>query len=354
MEQTKRFAGLDGLRAVFCIGIVIYHVKEPFDAAFSEWLDPVYRYGGYFGNYIFFMLSGLLTAYHYKNRMINQKCSFRIFMAKKIAKIYPLYFCSNLCILLLDRAIPDPKRLLATCLMISTGWFDGKAMPYNFPAWFLCILLLLYMLYCLIGKISSRIPKLYLPLCILVMVWGMILMIGDWNVPFNYRTCGEGYLNFFLGVLLAELLLSGSVKQEILSAVNLLIFSGSIISVCLFGLETVSGYGGWIFSCLCANLICMALYGKYLVRLLTLPPLQIIGKVSFSIYLWHIPVVRAYLLAENQLCLSALSEAQKFILYFLILIVLSVLSYYCFEKRVLEITRLLPRHGKSGEKRRRS
>lgn len=29
MEHKKRFAGLDGLRAIFCIGIVIYHVNEP-------------------------------------------------------------------------------------------------------------------------------------------------------------------------------------------------------------------------------------------------------------------------------------------------------------------------------------
>ena len=29
MEHKKRFAGLDGVRAIFCIGIVIYHVNEP-------------------------------------------------------------------------------------------------------------------------------------------------------------------------------------------------------------------------------------------------------------------------------------------------------------------------------------
>jgi len=326
MEHTKRFAGLDGLRAVFCIGIVIYHVNEPFGAAFSKWLEPVYKYGGYFGNYIFFMLSGLLTAYHYKNKIISQECSLRSFMAKRIVKIYPQYFCSNLCILILDRTIPDPKRLAATCLMISTGWFDGKAMPYNFPAWFLCILLLLYMLYYLVGKISSHFPKLYIPLCAFIMIWGMILVIGDWNVPFNYRTCGEGYLNFFLGVLLAELLLSSPVKQEILSAVNLLILLGIIISVRLSGLESMPGNGCLVFSCLCVNLVCMALYGKYLVRLLMLPPLQMIGKFSFFIYLWHIPVVRAYLMAENQFHLFDLDAARNFILYFLILTALPYFS----------------------------
>ena len=62
--MEKRFEAIDGLRAVFGLGIVIYHVNETFGAAFSEVLSPVYAYGGYFGNYLLFMLSGLFTHRH--------------------------------------------------------------------------------------------------------------------------------------------------------------------------------------------------------------------------------------------------------------------------------------------------
>ncbi len=333
MESTKRFIGLDGLRAIFCIGIVIYHVNAPFDAAFSKWLEPVYKYGGYFGNYMFFMLSGLLTAFHYKYKIINQECNFRSFMAKRIVKIYPLYFFSNLFALILGGTIPDAKRIITTFLMISNGWFDGKDMPYNFPTWFLCILILQYILYCAIGKVSTRIPQLYFALCVFFMIWGMLLVTRDWNVPFNYKTCGEGYMNFFLGVLLAELLMSSSINKQILTAVNLIAFSAIMIHVYLFGVEAMPRNGFWVFSCFCANLVCMALYGNYLVRLLAFPPLQTIGKCSFSIYLWHIPIVRAYLMIEKKFHLFNLDPRWNFILYFVILISLSILSYYYLEKR---------------------
>ena len=64
MEKRERFAALDGLRAVFGMGIVIYHVNGAFGSAFSGVLAPVYAYGGYFGNYFFFLLSGFLTEFH--------------------------------------------------------------------------------------------------------------------------------------------------------------------------------------------------------------------------------------------------------------------------------------------------
>ncbi len=117
MEHKKRFAGLDGLRAIFCIGIVIYHVNEPLRWGGIKWLDPVYKYGGYFGNSMFFMLSGLLTAYHYKNKIIQQESTFRAFMEKRIRKIYPLYFLTNLfavLLLILSGTKPAAKKLIVT------------------------------------------------------------------------------------------------------------------------------------------------------------------------------------------------------------------------------------------------
>ena len=60
----NRFEGIDGRRGGVCLGIFIYHVNETFGAAFSEVLSPVYAYGGYFGNYLLFMLSGLFTHRH--------------------------------------------------------------------------------------------------------------------------------------------------------------------------------------------------------------------------------------------------------------------------------------------------
>ena len=37
MEIGKRLPGLDGLRAIFCVGIVLFHVNGAFGSVFSGW-----------------------------------------------------------------------------------------------------------------------------------------------------------------------------------------------------------------------------------------------------------------------------------------------------------------------------
>lgn len=332
MTRSKHFAGLDGIRAIFCIGIVLYHVQSSFDSVFSEWLDPVYHYGGYFGNYVFFILSGMLIAYHYKKPIAEKRCGFCTFMGKRIRKIYPVYFLSNLFLLLFGFSGFTVSKSIGSFLMLSSGWLSGTETPYNFPAWFVCVLMICYILYYLISAISRRYPRLYLPVCTFFMVWGMYLGKRDWNVPLNYRNCGEGYMNFFLGTLLAELLLRETVKKEIIITVNLALM-GAIVAVAFrFGFGTMPGDFRWAVSVLCANLICLAIYGNYLIKILTLPPLRFIGKRSLSIFLWHIPMLLEFFSIEERLGVSRIRPGLNLVLYFLLLMAVSMLSYRFFEK----------------------
>ncbi len=332
MDHEKRFVGVDGLRGVFCLGIVMYHMNQPFESAFLACFGPVYKYGGYFGNYLFFICSGLLISFHYKKRIIKGGCSFRSFMAKRILKLYPIYFWSNLFAMFLGTGNWTMKRTAGTFLLIENGWFSGESMPYNYPTWFICVLLLCYIVYFFVSTVSRSHPNLYLPFCVMFMIWGMILEKKAWEIPFQYRTCGEGYMNFFLGVLLAELLMKENVRKK-----RLLTVSG--LSVCLiaaaaywFGLEKIPGDMRWGISILCAGLIGMAVYGKWLVKILACPFLQIIGKYSISIYFWHVPAIRAFLRMEGKAGLLTADPRLKFALYFLLLSLFAGVSYHFFEK----------------------
>lgn len=122
-------------------------------------------------------------------------------------------------------------------------------------------------------------------------------------------------------------------KKEISAAVNLLIFCVIMFSVFLFGLEAIPVNLNWIVSCLCANMIFIAVYGRFIVKALAFPPLQAIGKCSFSIYLWHIPVVRTYVMIEKKFLPFYMDSSWNFILYFLVLIAVSALPYRYFERK---------------------
>lgn len=294
MKNTQFFPGLDGLKAFFCIGIVIYHLGSMFNYAFSQWLDPVYKYGGYFGNYIFFSISGFLIAMKYKTKIAEKACSFNAFMAKHLSTIYPIYFLSNLSMIFLGSSPVTIKRTISTFLILSNGWFSGTDTPYNFPAWFLCVLLICYCLYFGVVTISRNRTRLYFPLCVIFVAWGMVLVKCGWNIPLNYRTCGEGYLNFFLGALTAELYMQkkGTAKAAVIS---FLVLSVTALCVCLFGFEKLPGDMRWWISAICANLVYLAAYGGFATKFLSFFPLQVIGKHSRSVFLWHIPVARVFL-----------------------------------------------------------
>ncbi len=98
--DRRYFAGLDGLRGIFCIGIVIYHAGPIFQFAFSKWLNPIYSYGGYWGNYLFFMISGFLIAYGYQVNIREKTYTFACFMKKHLIKVYPAYLLSNIATML--------------------------------------------------------------------------------------------------------------------------------------------------------------------------------------------------------------------------------------------------------------
>lgn len=332
----KRFIELDGLRAIFCIGIVLYHVSGLFDTPFSTFLCPVYHYGGYFGNYIFFMISGFLISFQYKNRIYLKEIGFTTYIFKRIIKIYPLYFLSNFAMIPLmlfnkDFSSLSPKKIFTTFFMLSNGWFLQDT-PYNLATWFICVLIICYILYYLVVMLSRHCSKVYILLCIFLTIWGAILEIKSWNIPLNYRTNGEGYMNFFTGAILAEILIISNIKRQRLLFLNYA--SLIIISIMTFlnGFEILHIDTRWVITLICVNLICIAAYGKTLGKLLSLPLIQKTGKISMSIYMWHIPFSHYFYSIEQRLK-SSINPQINLIIYLFLLILISQLSYCCFQKK---------------------
>ena len=89
-------------------------------------------------------------------------------------------------------------------------------------AGFLCILMLCYFLYYLTGRFSERYPDLYLPACVCVAAAGALLEVKNPDFPFLYSVNGEGYMNFFVGALLAEVLMNFAVYFVFLILLSIL------------------------------------------------------------------------------------------------------------------------------------
>lgn len=321
---ARRYTGIDVLRILFCFGIVFYHVSDLFQAVPARWAPFLCRYGGYFGNDFFFMASGLFTAYHHRAE-IPEKRLWQ-FLLDRIRKIYPFYLISTAAVLFIGGTEITLSRIITSVFLVSTGWLDGTAMPLNFPAWFLCVLMICCLWYFLIGKLSARFPRLYLPLCGFLAVWGLVLQIMNWEIPLNYRTCGEGYLNFFLGVLLAELFDRSSLSDSRLALGGCSLLAALALGCALAGFDTVFGACPWVISLLCACLICAAKHHRVTERLAWIPQ-SLPEYCSMLLFLWHIPPARGFLVFQQTGAFVQRSPGWAFLLYLLVLILFSGIQY---------------------------
>lgn len=84
MQARERLVGLDLIRGLCAIGVMVYHYSY-----LAEWgsLDGL----GTFGVYIFFALSGYALYYVYGERQINEHF-LRDFYIARILRIFPLFF----------------------------------------------------------------------------------------------------------------------------------------------------------------------------------------------------------------------------------------------------------------------
>lgn len=330
--QNRHFYQLDSLRGIFILGIVIYHVNAYFDAAFSGILGPVYKYGGYFGNYFFFMLSGFLTAYTYRSALCEGRLSFSGFMARRLRRLYPLYILTTvvqLClrILLHETAGITTKAIFLNILMIPSGWiYDG--MPFNTPLWFVSVLMLCYIIFFALCRLSGKDDRRYRALVILLMLWRLVLEIGNLDIPFCYNYDGEGFLNFFTGCLLFEMY--SRLDKSYIRKLSI----WGIAVVCLLGVFSIFGLFRHIpvdirfviTFLICPALILAALTVPAFSQVLTLRPLVWLGSISISVFFWHAPLLKAFTLLSPWLALFIHSPQAVFLAYLMFVILFCAVS----------------------------
>lgn len=95
ISSPERMISLDVLKGIAIFSIVLFHINDSFPGAFPK-LKFLYTWGGYLGDYLFFMLSGFTIFYTYNTKVCDNQISLYSFVAKRIKKLYPMYFCTTL------------------------------------------------------------------------------------------------------------------------------------------------------------------------------------------------------------------------------------------------------------------
>lgn len=334
MAAKRSLPSLTALKGLF-IFVIVLHNTFLFKPLFDNVPGTAFirLYGGALGNSMFFILSGYLLSYSYRERIRDGSVPFKTFLLRRLKKLYPLYIITNAAALMLAIAqhgisVMTLKRTAFTILLQMGGLEQG--LPYNSPTWFVGALFACYVLFFFVAYYAKR-PTQYHCAIVFGIAWGYMLIGMEMAIPFCYSANGIAYLCFFIGCGLAELYpLITRQMHKWLRPASFLVLASSFYLLFRYGVDIISG-DFLIASAfvLCPLIVYLALAEGWCSKLLGQKPFVLLGRISVSVYFWHLVV---YTMLALLLPGGILGE-KEYVLYLLVLIVWSILSYKFIEKR---------------------
>ena len=317
-NKSKYLPSIDSLRALAVLAVIIYHV------------DVNYLPGGFLGVDLFFVLSGyLISSLIIKEFRKTGTVNLYNFYIRRARRLLPaVYFMITvgLVVMVLFNEVLLRKSHLDAIFgyIYSSNWwyifhkldyFDsfGAQSPFK-HLWSLAIEEQFYMIFPLLFLLINRKKKskdgtyklnknfLYVVLgLILVSLIAHILLFDINNISRIYFGTDTRAFSLLIGVVgailypMEKLHAKVTPQQNIMYSVVSLVSIATLITVMIY----TSEYNTWLYR---GGFLLVAILGLIVIissgkqhtlmsRLLSFKPVVFIGKISYSLYLWHFPVL---------------------------------------------------------------
>jgi peptidoglycan/LPS O-acetylase OafA/YrhL len=293
---------IDGLRALAVIAVILFHSGIPgFD-------------GGYVGVDVFFVISGyLITQLLEESRDESARRTLATFYVRRMRRILPALLATCLVTAIVAVALFTPdelvnvgKYLAATPVLLSnvatwterSGYFapDVRQLPLS-HLWSISVEEQFYLIYplLLIAITRYRLPYRRRTLVVLASVsLALCVWLSHYKPVANYFFAPTRAWELLLGATLAiggTPRLGHHIATEGLAVASLL---GIAMVVHLYTAETPYPGTATILPCLAtAALLATGSSPRPALvnRMLSWPPLVFVGLISYSLYLWHQPLL---------------------------------------------------------------
>ncbi|WP_114603738.1 acyltransferase family protein [Staphylococcus sp. EZ-P03] len=309
-KKMNYMPGLDGLRAIAVIGIIIYHLNK-------QWLS-----GGFLGVDTFFVISGyLITSLLLIEYKQTGTISLKRFWYRRVKRLIPamLFVVSVTTILTLlfqrEEIVKVKHDAIAAIFYVSNWWYIAKDVNYfdqfSFEPlkhlWSLAIEEQFYLFFplvliLLLAKIKKH--KQVVLIFWIVSLASLLAMVVIAQPGMNFSRVYFGtdtrLQTLLLGVILAFFWPPNRLKKDpplaVRSAVDIM---GTLALIILLGLfVVVEDQSYWIYnggfyliSGITLFLIASVVHPSgLLARFMGNPIFVYIGQRSYSLYLWHFPV----------------------------------------------------------------
>ena len=359
-NKSKYLPSIDSLRALAVLAVIIYHV------------DVNYLPGGFLGVDLFFVLSGYLISSliikEYKKTGSLNLYNFYIRRARRLLPAVYFMITVVLVVMVMFNGVLLKKSHLDAIFgyIYSSNWwyifhkldyFDsfGSQSPFK-HLWSLAIEEQFYMIFPLLFLLINRKKKdkdgfyklnrnfLYVILgVILVSLIAHIILFDINNISRIYFGTDTRAFSLLVGAVGAILYPIDKLNTKITPQENLVYSVVSLISIA--ALITImiytSEYNTWLYR---GGFLLVAILGIIIIissgkqhtvmaKLLSFKPVVFIGKISYSLYLWHFPVL---------VLTTPVSEIGKPNIFFVVLrviltFILAIISYALVETPIRKL-----------------
>ncbi|HGH0776867.1 TPA: acyltransferase family protein [Staphylococcus pseudintermedius] len=309
--NPRYMPGLDGVRAVAVIAIIIYHLNP-------QWLS-----GGFLGVDTFFVISGylitslLLTEYHNTG-----KIKLMSFWLRRVKRLIPavLFLVMGVIVLSLIFMPTEIQKVradsIAAIFYVSNWWYIMQNVDYfeQFAVqplkhlWSLAIEEQFYLVFpiVLLSLLSfirrlKSIRIIFLILLVISMITMMVLYVPNENVARVYFGTDTRIQTLLMGVLLALVWPPFQLKAKVNRQMRTMIDTAGVVGLAIlficfkFVSETNSilYYGGFfLISTVTLLVIASSVHPSgYFAKFLGNKVFTFIGSRSYSLYLWHYPII---------------------------------------------------------------
>jgi peptidoglycan/LPS O-acetylase OafA/YrhL len=316
-ETKGRYLALDGLRGVAALFVVLYHIRWTNHVTDGEFVKH-----GYLAVDLFFILSGFIISAGY-SRKITDYSGLQRFICLRLFRVYPLHFAVLLAFVTLELAklwaqrsgtlIPGQEAftdgnslgaLVANVVLVhSLGVLDQ--LSWNYPSWSISCEFVAYLVFSigvLAGLFRSKLVFTIGAVLASIGYMTLVLMRGTLDITYDWGLvrCLSG---FFFGMTIFEL--SKGRTGERLNAQSTAMIGGYEVAL-LTALVLVMSFASGAAIVLIIPIFIGAVAVLQLDRgpiasILKSAPAQLLGCISYSIYMVHFLIIVVLFVVINRI-----------------------------------------------------